>query len=246
LNGAFRAHPETQRPEQLYEYYVGLSALLSDGRVEKSKLSNILDNAVTLVTNDGYVGYQRRSGRVSLGRDAFTSAVAENTNRFLDDARSDDPLFLYNREGSLRDAPADYEPQGVPHPVAAVLRGIESEVSPVVRAKIDLKNVYVTGISFDLEGLHPSLLFVVLVGLSRREILSARRNQPGAEYIEGMLNFVPIDLEHEDTQSVLSQPYWIPSGQASLIRAAEVIRSLARSRGVSPLQVVTSLRNGVT
>lgn len=245
LNGAFRAHPESRGPEHLYEYYVGLSSLLSDGRVERSKLSNIMDNAVALVTSDGYVGYQRRSRRVSLGVGAFTSTVAENTNRFLDDSLPYNPLSLYNRQGTLGDAPTDYKPKGVPHPVAAVLRGIESEISPDVRAWVDLKSMYVTGISFDLEGLHPSLLFVVLVGLSRRDVLSARRKTPGTEYIEGSLGFVPIQLEQDDTRTLFRQPNWIPSGQASLIRAIEAIQGVARERRVSPLQAITLLRSGM-
>lgn len=244
LNGAFRANPETVGPEQMYEYYVGLSFLLSSGGVEKSKLSNILDNAVTLVTDDGYVGYQRRSGRVSLMGGAFTSAVAENTNRFLDDTSPEDPSLLYNADRFSADAPVGYRPRGVPHPVAAVLRGIEAEVSPVLRSRIGLENVFVTGLSFDLEGLHPSLLFMVIPGLSAGEVLAARRSQPGAEYIEGTLGFVPADLASEETRDLLRQPNWVPSGQASVIRAIEVINGVARDGRIRTVDAIDQLRRG--
>lgn len=244
LNGAFRAHPHDERPEHLYDYYVGLSSLVSDGSVQHSKLSNILDNAITIVTMDGYVGFQRRSGRVSLRGGALTSTVAENTNRYLDDTPPDDPQRPYRRGDRAGSAPSDYTPRGVPHPVAAALRGIASEISPEVQARVNPSNLYVTGISFDLEGLHPTLLFAAFVDLSHVDVISARRRRPGPEHIEGSLGFVPADLEHPDTRALLREPNWIPSGQASLIRAIEVVRALAGERRSHPLRVISQLRLG--
>lgn len=244
LNGAFRAQPDAARPEQLYEYYVGLASLLQNGDVAASRLSNILDNAVSLVTCDGFVGYQERSHLVSLGGGLLTSSVAENTNRFLDDASPNDPLFLYNRDNELSDAPTDYQPKGVPHPLAAVIRGIGSELSPELAANLNLANLYITGISFDLHGLHPSLLFAVFLDLSHPEVLDIARKYPGIEHVEGSLKFIPASLDSGETRSVLRSADWIPSGQASVIRALEVTRGLARRHRTSGTEAIRYLCAG--
>jgi hypothetical protein len=244
LNGAFRARAKIEGLETLYEYYVGISSILRDGSVAESRLSNILDNAVTLVTSDGFVGYQIRSARVSLGEGSLTSSVAENTNRFLDDAEADAPLMLHNLKEGADGLSGDYRPRGVPHPVAAVLRGFSSEVSPEIGPYIGLNNLYVTGLSFDLEGLHPTLLFSAFTRLSHTEVLDMRRRSPGSEHIEGMIYFVPASFEHEETREILSRDGWIPSGQASLIRALEVIRGRSREFDAPSLEVISSLAAG--
>jgi len=225
LNGIFEEAVE-HPPIEFYEYYVGLTHLVTDGRVERSKLSNILDNAVALVTSDGYVGYRQRSGRQNAPG-VLTSAVAENTNRYLDDAEPSDFSTRHNMKSDgtqdVRDAPSNYKPVGVPHPVAAVLRGIEEEISKTVRAKVDVSGIYVTGIAFSLDALHPSLLFAVFVDLSRDEILAACRDDPGTDYHkEGPLFFIRANREDPATRSVMKAD-WIASGQAATIRALDVL-----------------------
>jgi hypothetical protein len=187
------------------------------------------------------VGYQRRSGRVSASARALTCSVAENTNRYLDDSAAHDPLATFNNTGDANSASVDYVPRGVPHPVSAVLRGIATEISPSLLAQIRLHDVYVTGISFDLDALHPSLLFTVFLGSTREQVLEARRTDPGVEYIEGMLKFFPATPEDPETRRILSDSQWNPCGQASLIRTLEIIRGTSRQKKIGYLEAVSYL-----
>src|ERR1041385_499064 len=81
-------HPGAPSP---YEYWIGLSKLINDFDVRHSKLSNIFDNAITIFTQDGKVGYQERRNRQSAAPGQLSSAVAENTNRYFDEANPNNP-----------------------------------------------------------------------------------------------------------------------------------------------------------
>ena len=225
LNGALR---DSLRPEVLapYEYYVGISALVQDRDVRHSRLSNIMSNATTILTADRRIGYQARGVSVSSVAGKLTSAVAENTNRYLDDADPTDSRLLRNISAAPTDADDMYRPSGVPHPFAAVRRGIAEELSPRLREYLCPESIKLTGISFDLEELHPDLLFLVTINLTAKEIEQICREFPGKDWHEGDTAFVEPDYNKPELQAVLAQPSWVGSGKASLVRAIDVLNDI--------------------
>jgi hypothetical protein len=228
LNDAFRETLPSIGYVSAYESFIGLSALVSDGDVSKAQLSNILDNAVTVITADGYVGYQQRGARIASVPGRLTSAVAENVNRYLDETDTQDqqrrlyPLSELNAidESSLT---SDYEPTGVPHPFAAAERGIRWELSPDVMQHVGTSALRLTGISFDLEALHPNFLYLLPLPISKDRLAEIRTSRPGKEAYEGHLLFMRADAHHPETQAILASKEWIPAGKASVIRAFEVL-----------------------
>ena len=234
LNDAFRIENDQSSVLPMFRHYVGLDALVHDRSVSSSRLSNILDTATTLITRDGFAGFQLRSGKVSASDGRITSAIAENINRWMDDADPCDPQNLTNANWSRQKGPApdnSYKPSKVPHPFAAVLRGIASEISPRVLERIHLDCVRLTGISFDLEVMHPDALFVVFVDATRAEVEADRALSPGDEHDEGRLRFVPATFKSDETLQVLRQKEWTGAGLASLLRSIEVIDAACKDGG---------------
>lgn len=230
LNEAFREQLGNSPPVESYQYFVGIRELVRDGDVSRSKLSNILDNAVTIVTSDGYALYGERSGRVTFPH-SLTSAVAENVNRYLDD--TDESGSLINSANSETSGGADrigedYIPIGIPNPFAAVRRGVSSEISPSLYDSTPADAMKVTGLAFGLDIFHPSLLFCLFASASLDEILTWRAENPGSESYELSLKSTPASLENPDTQSVLHSGRWVEAGKASLIRALELVSAIRR------------------
>ncbi|HEX4962927.1 MAG TPA: toll/interleukin-1 receptor domain-containing protein [Thermoanaerobaculia bacterium] len=85
LNAAFRELVGEPGLLEACEEYLSLSKIVDEGSVRGSKLSNILDTATTILTSDGFCGYQARSSRISAVPKLLTSSVAENINRYLDE-----------------------------------------------------------------------------------------------------------------------------------------------------------------
>ena len=229
LNEAFADELEKEGVRNVYNHYIALEELLRDGSVKNSKLSNILDNAVSLITPDGYIGYQIRSSRVSAVPGRLTSSVAENTNRFLDD--TDPKTFaLINDPGgtSLLDGTADnsYVPVGVPHPFAAAARGLAAELSPTIRELVPSSGLKLIGISFDLRVLHPDLIFAAFIDMPHRDVPKLAREKPGNEFVEGTLRFTPATFDSAETLALLSEGDWVPAGKAAVIRAIELLESV--------------------
>ncbi len=237
LDEAFRETQGDSPPLHVYRYYLKLDALIRDGDVSGSRLSNIMDNAVTIVTEDGHVLYGERSRRVTYPG-GLTCAVAENLNRYLDDA---DPRTgqLLNRLPSAADGlpenalDGSYVPRGVPSPFAAARRGLSSEVSPRLDGLYPPSALKVTGLAFGFDILHPSLLFCVFVPASRDEILAMRAQEPGDEAYEQVLRSIPADRNSPEAARVLNLDNWAEGGKASLVRALELIHAVRRRRGCS-------------
>lgn len=231
LNGAVRTRVGPTAPRETLDYYLGLEDLLTNGSVGQCKLSNIIGTATTIVSSDGYVGFQKRSDRPSAVPRALTSSVAENINRFRDEAKGGKSKDLVHPE-DLRErkekvpAPSDYKPVGVPHPFAAARRGIRDELSPSLLQYVTTDELKLIGLDFDLASFHPDFLFIALFPIPHMQILQACREDPGVEYHEGQLGFVPADLSNKETKELLAVDTWIPSGKASLVRTLEIIRVL--------------------
>jgi hypothetical protein len=222
-------------PVEEYEYYIGLSDIISNKSVGKCRLSNLFDTATTIISSDGFVAYQQRTSRVSAVPEVLTSAVAENINRFLDDADPGDSKKNFN---SVADSMADrdrrdesYQPKGVPHPFAAVRRGVGEELSPALLPIIGPNAIKLIGLSFDLGTLHPDALFALPLDLSKKEILTLCNERPGKDWLEGKLWFVRPDFKDKETAEALSKD-WAPGGKASFVRTIELLDAVKRKFGV--------------
>lgn len=229
LNAALRQRVKDMSLEE-YDYLTGLKAIVSSGDITKSKLTNILDIACTIVTSDGWLGYNVRAGGV-VESGKKTSAIAENINRFKDDSTRYDYQDLYNRieieESQSQKVSSTYESMGIPHPVAACKRGFHEEVSPgLFRRHVGVFHPLITGISFDLYSGHPDLLMMYLVDCDIDEAKQLLRTSRGTDRThEGEVHFA----RHEfctDTLGLLKSGGWLPGGQASFLRAMEVLNEL--------------------
>jgi hypothetical protein len=220
-------------PSSELDFYLGKS-LFNDHKLDECLFSNICCTATTLVTSDGYLAYALRK---DVGPDPshYTSAVAENINRYLDDADLKDPRVLANpwippkerRAASIR-AGRDYRCRFGPHPFATVRRGIEEELSPSLLNYLEPCAVKLTGLVFDFNDYDPAMLFVACINLTRQEFVRWCNDDRGIDYREKELHFVSPDFTNPDTKAALSFEKWIPSGKASLLRAIQIVTGLKR------------------
>jgi hypothetical protein len=228
--------------------FVDLDAILSDGNVSTCQLSNILPNAAVILTNDGQLGYQVRGRLVQARPGAFTTAIAENVNRRRDDVAVDDwrRVLRSNEPADSKYArDASYQPEGVPHPLAALWRGIGDELTPAVQNLLNKQPpLLCTGLCFELDTLHPNLMFLIPVPLSAAAVLDLRRRFHGAEEYEGRLRFIPATFQHLLTQEVLNNERWVPGARAAVVRAIEVIDAIGRAHGGSFKETFTQLSSG--
>ncbi len=187
--------------------YIDLDKVALAGVIRESKLANMLCTATTIVTEDEYVTYSRRSARVSTAAAMMTCSVAENIH-FEKDGVTTAPL-----------------PGALPLPFNTVARGVEEELSPAVaetlRAAPQLINLL--GLDFDLEGFHPDLLFLVRWPGSLADLQQHIASSPGRDFVEGSLAAVP--LRRPDVEHLLLQPGWVPAGKASVIRSLEFLNA---------------------
>jgi hypothetical protein len=116
----------------------------------------------------------------------------------------------------------------VPHPFAAVRRGIREELSPLLDQVITRSDVRLTGLSFDLRSLQPDALFVVTLDRTASEVLDDCKRQPGRDFYEGDLHLMTADFEATAALQPLQGDSWNPGGQASLVRALELVRIFRR------------------
>lgn len=252
MNSVFRDEIKgsSMPAEELYrvvDEFIGVQGLLNGGDVSGSQLSNIVDNAITILTKDGKVGYQVRGKRVELP-DLLTSTVAENVNRFMDDCKPgswDQRLNEWNESLQAHEiTSADYVPKGIPHPLAAALRGIAEEISPELPSHVLENGLNVTGVSFDLASFHPDILYVAAVDATAEEVLEMRLRSPGKSFFEGVPVFVPADFRDADTSRVLNDPSfgWNPGGKAALVRTLEIIDHLERRQDMDHDSAIERLR----
>src|SRR5262249_13371439 len=149
---------------ETYERWVRLSKMIHDFDVRHSRLSNILCNAITILTSDGQIGYGERRDRQSTVPHKLSCAVGETTNRYFDETDRRDPSRLINSVSysmRLSDGPDNnYIPRvGRPHPVATVRRGLNEEASKHMTDHVLERGIKVTGLDFGLDVLHPFLLW---------------------------------------------------------------------------------------
>ncbi len=233
-NGVFREDLDPRDSLPGYRYYTGLDRILDSGDLTGSRLSNIVDTATTILTVDGYIAYSVRGKNVVLP-DKLTSCVAENMNRYFDDADPADSKVLAHVGAARYRAKArkdvHYRPTGVPHPFATVRRGVFEELSPSLVPLIGTRAIKLSGVSFDLLSAHPDLLFTLALPIRASELEAVCHRSPGTGSHEGRIQFLRCNLEDPETQQVLRDDKWLPGGLASVIRCLELVGALMREHG---------------
>jgi hypothetical protein len=190
--------------------YVDLDEIANAQIIRNNMLPNILCTATTLITADRFVLYSRRGSRVSAIPGRLTSCIAENIHQVLD----------CSLEGKVENE--------LPSPFRTVLRGIAEEASPKIAQILHRRPtlLFLLGLDFELLSFQPDLLFVVFIPFGHKELLETCRQYPGKDFIEGRIQAVPISPDPEGLEKLLSDPNWIPSGKASVIRALEFLDSV--------------------
>jgi pyrimidine deaminase RibD-like protein len=206
--------------------YLDLERVAKDGALETVRLSNIVSTATTLLTIDGYVIYSMRSSRVSTGQSRLTSAVAENIHRHKDQ---------FDVSQVMDDLSV---------PFRTVVRGIKEEVSQRLGESLNPDAIYLLGICFDLDIFHPDLLFLVVLPIPLNDFWAFYKEHKGVDFHEGDLEAVRPLPDEPGLFRALSDDPWIPSGQASLIRAVQFIQAVCSQSGKSFTKVVEELSNG--
>ncbi len=224
LEGTNNLIREEGRQREAYARYIDLPKIESGDFEAGCKLSNLTGNAVTIFTADGKVGFQKRGIFQSAVPGQITSAVAENVNRYKDDTDPESPSVLLKPQvGSSFARDPNYTPRGVPHPLAAVRRGLAAEISPDILEHVD-QGILVTGLALGLDSLHADLLWIVLVNATAEKCLELLRDREGSEVDEGELDFVTPRFDNPITKELLKRSDWVAAGKASLIRAIKLIK----------------------
>lgn len=214
------------------EKYIDLNTIVDSYDLKANKFSNIICTATTIVTQDGFALYSQRSEQVSSDAGSLTSCIAENIHQ--------------DKDASLKKS----SEEELPVPFRTVIRGIQEEMSPQVAefVKCNPKSLFLLGLDFSLKNFHPNLLFMVALPFEIEEILNQCREQPGRDFIEGQINSISVlNLErNKDLKNLMSNPNWIPSGKASLIRSLEFLQSVQNKNGLNFEQMIKMLASGET
>lgn len=205
--------------------FVDIYRISNNGDLSVSSLSNIVDTATTVITRDGYILFVERSSQVNDRGGWHTCAVAENIQ-----AAKDGVDFSSNAEL-------------IGLPFRTVKRGIAEELSPRLAnfANSDGQEGYLRmlGMSYDLEGFHPDLLFLLILPLTHVEVRKICREFPGVDApIEGALRSICLIGGAHDIVQRLATTLWTPGGAASVIRALEYMSSVASEKQLGSIQEV--------
>jgi hypothetical protein len=191
--------------------FLNLEQLVRAGDLRASRLSNIVDTATTLLTNDGFLIYSHRGGMQSVDAGRLTSAIAENVNPSRDLRSLDPDSTLFN----------------------TVLRGLDEEASPELRERVAAEpwRIRMLGLGFELDTFHPDALFLALLPCCLDELYEICRRRPGKDFWEGKLGGVLALGERAELRALLSQDQWVAGGKACVIRSLEYVDAVLRRTG---------------
>lgn len=207
--------------------YVDLDLVAETGTISSNRLHNILDTATTLATIDGYLLYSRRGKQVSVVEDRFTSCVAENIS-----AQKDSSL-----DRKMNDA--------LPAPFRAALRGTAEELSKDIAEYLQDDEgckLACLGLSFDLLGYHPDMLFFGILPITFEEFQRICRENPGEDFFEGQAQGVHLSALQKGEYGHMLLPNWTGGGKAAFMRAIEFLKYWAEVAGCDWANVVPRLK----
>jgi hypothetical protein len=142
-------------------------------------LSNILAVALIPITNDGYGLVQVRNPRgVSTEGNRYTSGIAENIHRYLDEADAHSPLQRINALA----IPSELATNGrvdenyrlteghTLSPYLTAVRGLWEEVSEALAKEVPTSAFKFLNVTYELTTFHPMLVGIVELGLPWKKV----------------------------------------------------------------------------
>lgn len=208
------------------ESRLDLASALEKCEMDKIQYHNLVDVAVTIITSDCKILYGRRL-RVGVSKDKLTSIVAENFKR-ADDMNGNGQLF---RTILFRCA----------------TRGIKEELSPMVLEKIRDRTapLVCTGFGFNLDGLHPDALFLLIWPGTAEELVRIVKARPGVDFYESRITISSI--EKGDRAQLLDDivgtgATWTGGGVASVMRALEIVDTICDNSRCSTSKAISILK----
>jgi hypothetical protein len=208
------------------DQFVNIDSIASGANLSASSLSNIVDTATTVVTSDGYLLFGQRGSQVGDRGGWHTCAVAEG----IQSSKDGIDFATEASNGEL-----------IGLPFRTVARGVAEELSPKLADILSslgwALHLRLLGLSYDLEGFHPDLLFLLVVPLTQTEVRKICRESPGPDGpLEGALQSTFIGEGPFDIVRSLATTRWTPGGAASVIRCLEYLDAIAREQGLDSLQ----------
>ena len=202
------------------------------------KLSNIIAVACMPLTSDGYGLVQKRNPKgVSTEGNCYTSGIAENIHRYLDEADPERPfgrLHEWVSPAELAtsgDIDVNYRPaEGrTVSPYLTAVRGLCEEVSEDLTASVPNSAFKFLNLMYELKTFHPMLVGVVELGLPLKEVERYIRESPGKDHAEHLkIEAVPLDSRNTTTLAVIHKE-WIAGSLGALIAAIHYWRGRNRS-----------------
>jgi hypothetical protein len=188
------------------------------------RLSNILTINMEPITSDGYGIIQDRNPRgVSTGKGQFANGVAENMDRYLDEAARGNLDHNLNELVAAAEVPVDhrYAPRGVPSPLLTAQRGVREELGRELyeRLRGTPDRYKFLNVIMDLGYFNPHLIGVVELGMTRDQVAKSIQESRGKDHSEARaIRFLPLDRTNPETMQFISaQERWSPPGLAAFI-----------------------------
>ena len=203
----------------------------SHGNFAWCLLSNILPVALIPITRDGYGLVGRRSKRgSSASKGRLTSGVAENIQRYLDEAKPDKLEYAVNKylhpsDTARKEIDNNYQPRpgNVLSPILTAKRGIHEEVSTETARKIDFDQIKFLNIVWEMEQFHPTLCAVALLDYSLEQLMEEIRTYPGADHME-IIAWQPLRLSSQDKETLRVLEDWQAWAAGGLAAAITAVR----------------------
>ncbi|MBI4723775.1 MAG: hypothetical protein HY765_01770 [Rhodomicrobium sp.] len=189
---------------------------------------------------------QRRSTAVSTEPGAYTSGVAENIHRFLDEApcerlfqRRAPLLELYEeyrtKKQLMESLPArgvdeNYQPEGVPSPFLTAKRGLFEEISKELYEQVPDSSYIFLNIAFGLKGFVPNLVGVIDLGKPKAEVEDLVDASLDESERRGAIEYVVLDEMDGRAEELLlsrNRSNWTAGGLAALISAIKWYKRMA-------------------
>lgn len=231
-------------PEQIRQICVDEQTSSDKKRnMENVQTCNQLGTSIVIISSDGFVGIQKRSGGLdNEGR--WGPTVSENISRYYDEEvkrqssrfveryGDEGPQIKRNLRSWLAEAGENFIPEASPNGFYCVIRGIFEEFGDFMD-HISLEDIRLTAIAFDREHCVPHLYFLVEPKLTMDQMHKVRQSQMHLDSWETNEIYWFRWSDHDSVMKVLSGE-WANVSKAAVMRA---IQLKLREEGRSDLEV---------
>lgn len=216
------------------ENYASIELLFANDRdLRWCRLSNILCVGMIPITSDGYGLIQERNPKgVSTEGNRYTSGIAENIHRYLDEvdlSNSDVRLHSLALPADLVDMGIDYTYQPATgrtlNPYLTASRGLWEEVSEKLYRMVPLSAYKFLNLSFELEKFVPVLVGIVELGMPLKEVEQIILESPGKDHSEFLtITGVRLDPSNSVTHDILTRD-WVQGGLSAFLSSVHYWQS---------------------